>query len=57
VDFGLGSRLAKWLEIMSEIDSALVSRSHPVRTQVDDVLARLVRLGVADANRVERIFQ
>lgn len=57
VDFGLGSRLAKWLEIMSEIDSALVSRSHPIRTQVDDVLARLVQLGVADANRVERIFQ
>ena len=56
VDGGLGARLANWLESISGMDTSLRSASHPSRPQIDDVLARLVQVGVAQAHRVEAQF-
>ncbi|MCA9564002.1 MAG: hypothetical protein KC561_10960, partial [Myxococcales bacterium] len=54
VDGGLGARLAQWLELAAASDATLRATTHPLRAQVDDLLARLVRVGVAEAHRVER---
>src|SRR4051794_2247241 len=54
VDGGLGARLAKWLESVTGSDVSLRSATHPLRAQMDDVLARLVQVGVAEAHRVEQ---
>ena len=54
VDGGLGGRLARWLEKITAIDPSIRCATHPLRAQVDDVLARLVRIGVAEAHQVER---
>ncbi|WP_439542596.1 hypothetical protein [Hyphomicrobium sp.] len=53
VDGGLGARLAKWLEEIFNADVELCSSFHPLRSQMDEVLARLVQAGVAEAHRVE----
>jgi hypothetical protein len=55
-DTGLGARVAKWLKSMFEADAALRTPSHPLRAQMDDVLARLVQLGVAEAHSVEALL-
>ncbi len=54
VDGGLGARLARWLEPVTTSDHALRAETHPLRAQIDDLLARLVQVGVAEAHRVER---
>lgn len=56
VDSGLGARVAVWLEKAFGIDTALGSASHPSKPQIDDVLARLVQAGVAQAHRVETLL-
>lgn len=56
VDDGLGARLAKWLEAVTTSDASLRAATHPLRAQIDDVLARLVRVGVAEAHRVEQLL-
>jgi hypothetical protein len=56
VDEGLGARVALWLEIIVGFDAALRSPVHPLRPEVDAVLARLVQTGVAEAHRVEALF-
>jgi hypothetical protein len=56
VDDGLGARLAKWLEAVTMSDASLRAATHPLRAQIDDVLARLVRVGVAEAHRVEQLL-
>jgi hypothetical protein len=56
VDTGLGGRVTKWLKSMFEADAALCNPLHPLRAQMDDVLARLVQVGVADAHSVETLF-
>ncbi|MGR7996940.1 hypothetical protein [Xanthobacter sp. ZOL 2024] len=56
VDGGLGARLAKWLETATGADPSLRSADHPLRAQLDDVLARLVQVGVAEAHRVEMLL-
>jgi hypothetical protein len=56
VDGGLGARVARWLGVIFKADAALCSRSHPLRYQMDDVLARLVQVGVAEAHRVEALI-
>ena len=53
-DGGLGARLSRWLEAVIAEDGSLRSIDHPLRPQVDDLLARLVQLGVPEAHRVER---
>jgi hypothetical protein len=56
VDTGLGARVTKWLKSMFEADAALRAPSHPLRAQMDDVLARLVQIGVAEAHSVEALL-
>lgn len=56
VDGGLGARVAKWLEDVLRMDTALRSASHPSRPKIDDVLARLVQVGVARAHRLEALL-
>lgn len=56
VDTGLGARVTKWLKSMFEADAALRNPSHPLRAQMDDVLARLVQVGVAEAHSVETLL-
>lgn len=56
VDSGLGARVAKWLEKVLGMDTALRSASHPQRHQIDDVLARLVQVGVPQAHRLEAML-
>ena len=56
VDQDLGARVARWVESMVGMDAAFRSPTHPLRPEVDDVLARLVQVGVAEAHRVEALF-
>jgi hypothetical protein len=56
VDGALGNRVAKWLEVVLGMDPTLCSATHPLRLQTDDVLARLVQVGVADAHRLEALI-
>jgi len=56
VDGGLGARLARWLETVTGANPSLRSVDQPLRAQLDDVLARLVQLGVAEAHRVEKLL-
>ncbi|MBB5368300.1 MULTISPECIES: hypothetical protein [unclassified Janthinobacterium] len=53
VDNGLGSRMVAWLEGVLQIDTVPQSASYPLRPQIDDVLARLVQIGVAQAHALE----
>lgn len=56
VDNSLGSRVAKWLEQVIGMEVALCSPAHPLKAQIDDLLARLIQLGVAYAHRVEKLL-
>jgi hypothetical protein len=51
---GLGERITAWLHKVMTSDETLRSVAHPLRAQIDDVLARLIQVGVADARRLER---
>lgn len=48
------ARLAQWLESVTLSDVSLRSVDHPLRKQIDDILARLIQIGVAEAHQVER---
>jgi hypothetical protein len=52
VHTGLGARVTRWMKSMFEADAALRNPSHPLRAQMDDVLAGLVQVGVAEADRI-----
>lgn len=56
IDHGLGARVVKWLDAIIGADVALRSASHPLRPQVDDLLGRLVQVGVAEAHHLELIL-
>lgn len=56
VDHGVGARLANLLHSLCKTDAALSSASHPLRSQMEEVLARLVQTGVAEAHRVEKLI-
>lgn len=53
VNFGLGVRLVEWIEAVLLMDRTLQSTVHPEKTQIDEILARLVQVGVAQAHRLE----
>jgi len=53
---GLGARLANWLGAVTSSDALLRAADHPLRAQIDDVLARLVQVGIAEAHRVEHVL-
>ncbi|RMI05384.1 hypothetical protein U8C41_00355 (plasmid) [Sinorhizobium meliloti] len=54
VDSGLGNRLVTWIETVMGGEHSLRSPNNPLRAQIDDVLARLIQVGVHEAHRVER---
>lgn len=56
VDHGIGARIARWLEQVSSADPSLRAPGHHLRPLIDSVLARLVRVGVAEAHRVETLI-
>ncbi|MBT2305119.1 hypothetical protein J7E70_32445 [Variovorax paradoxus] len=56
VDEGLGARVATWLEKIFRMNTALRLVSHPLRPKMDNVLARLVQVGVAQAHRLEALL-
>lgn len=56
IESGLGKRLATWIENILNIDPSLRSASSPMRVQLEDVLGRLIQLGVPEAHRVERFI-
>jgi hypothetical protein len=56
VDSRIGARVTKWLDEVFRSIPAVHSTSHPLRPQIDDVLARLVRVGVAQAHRLEMLL-
>lgn len=56
VDGGLGARLARWLDSVTTSDASFRATTHVLRAQIDDVLARLVQVGVAEAHHVERLL-
>lgn len=53
VNFGLGVRLVKWIEAVLLMDPTLQSAVHPEKTQIEEILAHLVQVGVAQAHRLE----
>jgi hypothetical protein len=56
VDGGVGARIARWLETTFQTDATVRSPAHPLRAEMEDVLARLVQIGVAEAHRVEALL-
>ena len=54
VDSGLGAQLVKWMQTVTESEASLRSATHPLRPRMEEVLARLVQVGVPEAHRLER---
>jgi len=54
IDHGLGTRLTKFLYTIINTDPASAAPDHPARPLIDDLLARLVRIGVPEAHALER---
>ena len=50
IDSGLGGRVARWIEVVVTDDPTATTL---LTEQLDDVLARMVRVGVAEAHRLE----
>ena len=53
VDYGIGQRVCKWIEHVHTAEPEMLNAGEPARENVDRILAALVRLGIADAKRLE----
>ena len=53
VDFSIGPRFCRWLERIREQQPSAFASGSPERTDIDDILAALVRTGVAEAGSLE----
>ncbi len=51
---GVGGRVMQWFEACIVEDPGLLEPWHPARPQIDQVLGRLVAVGVAEAHDLER---
>lgn len=51
IDLGMGARLARWLDQALALEPTLYPSG---KNQIDDLLARLIRIGVPGANQLER---
>lgn len=56
IDHGFGARVTRWLAGVLRSDAALSMKSAPLRPQIDEVLARLVQVGVAEAHQLEGVI-
>jgi hypothetical protein len=54
VDHGIGRRVCVWIEQVLAQDQSLLTDGDPLRAEVDRFAAALVRLGVAEARRLEQ---
>jgi hypothetical protein len=53
----IGRRVCSLIEAILSLDPNLFSSSQPLRQETDDLLGRLVRLGVSEAHRLEEAFR
>lgn len=53
VDHGMGARLVAWIRRVVDEEPAAGGAASPLRSTMDDVLARLVRAGISDAHHLE----
>jgi hypothetical protein len=56
VDQGIGTRVCAWIEDVWRQDGTMLNPDEPVRTEVDRLLAGLIRTGVAEARRLEDLL-
>jgi hypothetical protein len=54
IDYGIGRRVCVWIENILGQDAALLGESHPQRSEVDRLMAALVRVGVVEARQLEQ---
>lgn len=57
IEHGIGRRVCALLDATRQMEPTLVAAGQPLRDQVDRLLPRLVRVGVADAARLEQALQ
>lgn len=56
IDHGIGRRVCTLIETTLVRDGSLYGRAQPLRKDIDAILAALVRVGVAEAARLERLI-
>lgn len=54
IDYRIGRRVCVWIENILGQDAALLGESHPQRSEVDRLMAALVRVGVVEARQLEQ---
>jgi hypothetical protein len=54
VDLGIGRRVCHWIENVRGQDATQLGVDDPLRVEVDRILTALIRLGVAEARRLEQ---
>ena len=54
---GIGRRVCALIDAVRQTETTLLASGEPLRGQVDRLLPELVRVGVADATRLERALQ
>lgn len=56
VDHGIGRRMCLWIENVRGQDATLLGVDNPLRVEVDRILSALIRVGVAEAGRLEQVL-
>ena len=56
VDHGIGRRVCLWIENIRSQDPSALREGVPLRSDLDRIIAALVRLGVPDARRLEQLL-
>ncbi len=51
---GIGRRIVDWFNMATTEQPTLLGPSHPERSRIDHVIGRLVSVGVAEANEIEK---
>jgi hypothetical protein len=57
IDHGIGRRVCAFIEASRQIEPTLLASGQPLRDQIDRLLPGMVRVGVAEAARLERALQ
>jgi hypothetical protein len=56
-ELGIGRKIAEWFEAAAAEDPSLYRQVHPSRSRIDEILGRLVSLGVSEAHELELQIQ
>lgn len=54
IEAGIGRRIMEWLQAASDLDESILQRRHSLCARIDEIVGKLVALGVADAYDFER---